>query len=59
VEVNGSGIIPASKEDCKTFCPMSRTRPVTPGRHPNDKYPVNISHRSRFVSKCFTRSIIW
>jgi hypothetical protein len=25
-----------------------------PDRRPNDNYPVNISHHSRFVSTCFT-----
>jgi len=29
-----------------------------PGQLPNDKYPVNTSHLTRFVSKCFTCSII-
>ena len=30
-----------------------------PGRCPDDKYPVNTSHRSRFVEKYVTRSIIF
>jgi hypothetical protein len=30
-----------------------------PDRLPSDKYPVNNSHRSRFVQKHFTRSSVW
>ena len=33
----------------KTFCPVSHIRPLTAGRQPIDKYPVNTSDRSRFV----------
>ena len=29
------------------------------GPHPSDKYPVNTSHLSRIVYKCFTGTIIW
>ena len=29
-----------------------------PGRRPNDKYPLNTSHRSQFVLKLFACSII-
>ena len=29
------------------------------GRHPNDKYPVNTSHISQFVHRCFTGTVIW
>jgi hypothetical protein len=34
------------KEDCKTFCPKSRIRPVTAKLA---SYPVNTSHRSKCV----------
>jgi len=47
-------LLPVSKEYCKTFCSTSRICPVTASRRPNDKYPVNTSHHSRFVYKCFT-----
>ena len=29
-----------------------------PDLHPNDKYPVNTSHHSRFVLKCFTHCVV-
>jgi len=29
------------------------------GRSPSDKYPVNTSHRSRFVWTYFIRIVIW
>jgi len=37
------------KENCKTFCPLSRFHSVTVSRCPEGKYPVNTSQRSRFV----------
>jgi len=46
-------VFPAWKEDCKTFCPTSCIRTVT-ARPAGDP-----AHRSRFVEKCFTRSVIW
>jgi len=49
VAVTGLLLLPVSKEDSKTFCPMSRIRPVTTSPASNGKYPVNTSHRSRLV----------
>jgi len=52
-------LLTVCKEDYKTFCPMSRIRPVTARPAPNDKYPVNISQRSQFLLKCCTCSVVW
>jgi len=47
------------KKLVKRFVQCHLVAQSTPGWHPSDKYPVNTSHRSRFVQKCFARSIIW
>jgi hypothetical protein len=45
-------------EDRKTFCPLSLVQPVTARPAQNDKYPVNSSHRSRFLQKYFTAVLL-
>jgi len=42
-------LLPVWKVDFKAFSAVSRIRTVTARTAPTDKYPVNTSHRSRFV----------
>jgi len=57
VEVTVAAAICCLKEDCKTFCPMSRIR--SGGQRPSDKYSVNTSHQCRLCKNVSLCSVIW
>jgi hypothetical protein len=47
------------KEIAKGFVQCHVFAQTPPSRRPNDKYPVNTSHRSRFVQECSNHSNAW
>jgi hypothetical protein len=46
VAVTGAAAVSCLERICKSFCPMSHIRPVTPQTGAPTIYPVNTSHRS-------------